>query len=236
MFGNITLTNAGLNDIFVVKYNPQGNVAWAKRAGGTNFDDGNGIVTDEAGNSYVTGMYRGTATFGSFILSHPNDPEIFVAKYDSAGNVLWAKSAGGSDVDQGWGIGLDLASNCYISGNFFSSTAAFGPVSVLNSATTFYPSEIFVAKLSRSITTSDNLIIDQEEILTYPNPVHDNLTITSKEEMIQILLFDISGREISNNEASGNEFAMHNLRLTPGIYFVKIITKKGYTYRKIEVF
>lgn len=63
---------------------------WAKQAGGTEVDNGHGITVDGSGNSYVTGIFRGTATFGGgeanktvLISSGWND--IFVAKYKSDG-------------------------------------------------------------------------------------------------------------------------------------------------------
>ncbi|HRU48088.1 MAG TPA: SBBP repeat-containing protein, partial [Candidatus Syntrophosphaera sp.] len=64
---------------------------WAKKAGGTGSDWGYGIAVDTSGNSYVTGYFKGTATFGSTNLTSNGGYDIFVAKLDSSGNWLWAK-------------------------------------------------------------------------------------------------------------------------------------------------
>src|SRR6266478_3524366 len=68
-FGTTTLANvqAGNSDIFLVKYDASGNVLWAKSAGSTGYDSGNGISTDSGGNVYVTGYFDGTSsiTFGT---------------------------------------------------------------------------------------------------------------------------------------------------------------------------
>ena len=48
-FGSDTLTNAGDNDIFIVKYDASGNVIWANGAGGTGNDFSNGLTTDTFG-------------------------------------------------------------------------------------------------------------------------------------------------------------------------------------------
>ena len=53
------LTAAGRGDIFVAKYDSNGALVWATRAGGTDIDRGRGIATDGAGNSYVTGQFSG---------------------------------------------------------------------------------------------------------------------------------------------------------------------------------
>ena len=71
-------------------------VEWAKSAGGASGDRGVATAVDAAGNSYVTGFYKGTATFGSFTLTSAGSFDVFVAKYDAGGNVLWAQSGGGA--------------------------------------------------------------------------------------------------------------------------------------------
>ncbi|MGH8564958.1 MAG: SBBP repeat-containing protein, partial [Gammaproteobacteria bacterium] len=95
------LTSAGGNDVFVAKYDSLGDLVWAKRAGGTSDDDGRGIAVDGSGNSYVTGFFPDTATFGpgetnETMLTSAGGNDVFVAKYDSLGDLVWAKRAGGT--------------------------------------------------------------------------------------------------------------------------------------------
>jgi len=59
---------------------------WAKQAGGSNSDYGYGISVDANGNSYVTGEFSGTATFGAFTLISSGSSDVFVAKIDTGGN------------------------------------------------------------------------------------------------------------------------------------------------------
>ena len=97
---------------------------WVRQAGGThqNQDDqGQGIAVDGQGNSYVTGLFAGMATFGP---GEPNETtlksagfaDIFVAKYASDGILLWVKQAGGTDQDQGESIAVDGQGNSYVTG------------------------------------------------------------------------------------------------------------------------
>ncbi len=80
-FGTSTsLTSAGSGDVFVAKYDSAGNLAWAKSAGGTGNDVPGGIAVDGSGNSYVTGFFSGTATFGSITLTSAGTGDVFVAK------------------------------------------------------------------------------------------------------------------------------------------------------------
>ncbi len=146
-FGSTTLnatvgSNVYASDIFVAKYDRDGNFVWARRAGGTNYDYGNGIATDPSGNVYVTGLFIGTATFGSLsITSTTVDYDVFIAKYDPNGNVLWVNKGGGSVWDVGNAVTTDHMGNCYITGGY-RNTATFGTTS-FTSAGNY---DIFVAK------------------------------------------------------------------------------------------
>jgi len=142
-FGNITLTNAGSADIFIAKYDPNGNVLWAKSAGGNNTDGSTGIATDAVGNVYLTGDFNSsTLTFGNITLTNAGGEDVFIAKYDPNGNVLWAKSAEGNDDDYDSGIATDIAGNVYITGYFEGSTLTFGNITLTNAG----GADIFIAK------------------------------------------------------------------------------------------
>ena len=141
-FGTTILTGSGNNDIFVAKLDSNGNWLWAKKAGGTDYDVGFGIAVDANGNSYVTGNFRGSATFGTTTLTSSGWVNIYVAKMDSNGNWLWAKQAGGTDWDEGDGITVDYNGTSYVTG-YFEGSATFGTTTLTSSGN----SDIFVAKL-----------------------------------------------------------------------------------------
>lgn len=138
--GEFTLNAVGAVDIFVAKYDSDGNVLWATSAGSTGFDAGGGITVDASGNCYVAGTFSAMATFGEFTLSSAGVVDIFVAKYDPDGNVLWARSAGGTSDDHGFAIGVDDSGNSFVTGSL-TGTASFGQITLLGGGT-----RIFVAK------------------------------------------------------------------------------------------
>ncbi|MBI4946189.1 MAG: T9SS type A sorting domain-containing protein [Bacteroidetes bacterium] len=152
-FDSITLTNAGSysSDFFIVKYNPSGNVVWAKRAGGTKIDVSNGISTDVNGNVYVTGFFSSSnITFGSTTLTNAGGSgteDIFVVKYDSLGNVLWAKGVGGTMDDVANSICTDNSGNVYVTGSFVSSSISFGSTVFPNGTNS---TKVFIVKYDAS--------------------------------------------------------------------------------------
>ncbi|MCX6645585.1 MAG: hypothetical protein NTY09_04400, partial [bacterium] len=104
------LISVGYSDLFIARYNPDGSLAWAKRAGGAIYDYGKGITTLSDNSTVVVGEFSDSATFGS---GEPNETvltsdgwenDIFVARYNPDGTLAWAKRAGGADYDFGNGI------------------------------------------------------------------------------------------------------------------------------------
>ncbi len=93
------LTSAGDKDIFIARYNPDGTLAWVKQAGGTNSDGGGSVSALADGSFLVTGKFSGTATFGSgeanaTALTAAYDDDIFIARYNPDGTMVWVKQAG----------------------------------------------------------------------------------------------------------------------------------------------
>ncbi|MGC9362901.1 MAG: SBBP repeat-containing protein, partial [Candidatus Syntrophosphaera sp.] len=141
-FGSTTLTSSGNKDIFVAKLDGDGNWLWAKKAGGTAYDYGQGIVLDGSGNVFVTGYFRDVADFGDISLTSNGYDDIFVAKLDPDGNWIWATSAGAASSDSAQDITIDASGNLYITGLFMQSTT-IGSTTLTSSG----GSDIFVARM-----------------------------------------------------------------------------------------
>ncbi|MBD2705868.1 hypothetical protein IC229_35045 [Spirosoma sp. BT702] len=150
----VNLTSAGETDIFLCKFDPAGNLLWAKAIGSTNNDLSNGVAVDGAGHVYITGYFLGTVDFdpgpGQTTLTSVGNADLFVSKFDGSGNLLWAKAMGGDGGEIGNAITVDGVGNVYTTG-FFFGTADFdpGPASYpLTSVGGQY--DIFISKLDAS--------------------------------------------------------------------------------------
>jgi len=232
-FGSHSLTSNGNADIFVAKMDANGNWLWATQSGGGGYDEGNGITIDDTGNSYVTGTFDYTATFGSYTLPCYGYADIIVAKMDSIGNWIWATRAGGTYDgyygDSGKGITIDDAGNSYVTG-YFQGTAFFGYYSISGSGY----EDIFVAKLGNE-TSFENEIIELNSISlsNYPNPFNPTTMIyfetTNLHENSRIEIFNIKGQKVKQfSDIRGQHSVVWNGKddkgksVSSGIYFYRL--------------
>jgi gliding motility-associated-like protein len=151
-FTSQTLASSGLSDGFIAKYEDDGSPVWAKKFGGTSSDKSVAVVADNSGSAYVCGYYNGTATFGSISITASDSSDIFIAKYNGTGDIVWVKSAGGPNNDAAAGIALDLSGNVYVTG-IFRGTANFGSNSLtsMNYASSSNASaDVFITKLDNN--------------------------------------------------------------------------------------
>lgn len=103
------------------------------------------ITICNGGNSYVTGSFSGTETFGDISLTSSGSDDVYAAKLDGNGNFVWAVKAGGDGDDCGYDIAVDSLGDLYVTG-YFSGVATFGTTTLTSSGGT----DLFAAKLNNS--------------------------------------------------------------------------------------
>lgn len=143
-FGDFEL-NAEGRDIYLTKYDAQGKALWAKRAGGKADDFGNAVAVDGEGNCFLAGSFGLTVSFGTESVTAKGQHDIFVAKYDTKGDLLWCKQAGGYYDDHAMAISLDKAGNSYVAG-YFKDTIWFSPDAMLATGKGISALGMFLAK------------------------------------------------------------------------------------------
>lgn len=129
-----TVGQDNIYDMFIAKWNSNGNLLWAKQIGsGSIMQRSESMITDSNGNIYLCGNFHETTDFdpstsGTFFMTPHTlgSTDIFVLKLDNDGNFVWAKNMGGSAPNSAKSIALDQSNNLTITG-YFSGTIDFDP-------------------------------------------------------------------------------------------------------------
>lgn len=118
-FEDLTLKNAGFNDIFIARYDANGELDWVRQIGGQGDDVASAIAVDAQGNSYVVGAFEDDVRFSrNTTLSSAGLMDSFVAKFDNTGRTVWAQRSGGPNTDIAYSVGLDPHGNVLVAGGF----------------------------------------------------------------------------------------------------------------------
>lgn len=236
--GSSNLTSTGQYDIFVSKFDINGNNLWAKSAGGTNYDFANASVVDAQGNFYISGYCMETAAFGNINVVSAGQGDIYLAKYNTNGEIQWVKIGGSSAQDVGMCLKIDNTNNIYLTG-FFSGAASFGNVAISsNGVADFILLKIAdVTAIHSPRETVNNFRLEQN----YPNPFNPSTKISftiEKPGYVKLSVSDISGKEVaelvnSSMNTGSYEVNFNAENLSGGVYFYRLETAAGVDTKKM---
>ena len=110
--GVLTSGGGGTGDVFLAKYDKNGNQKWIRQFGSAAQDAGQAVVVTPRGEVFISGV-----TYGALVAGAGTSGDAFLAKYDKNGNQKWIRQFGSADYDDGaLGLGLDARGNLYVTG------------------------------------------------------------------------------------------------------------------------
>jgi hypothetical protein len=112
-FGKGTLLSAGDFDAVVARYDAAGNTVWVVPFGGPRYDSADTVAVDSSGDVAVAGIHNGGFTLGSSTFSFTRALQSYVARFDSAGTVVWAKALPAVDIKS---VAIDGAGDVIVAG------------------------------------------------------------------------------------------------------------------------
>ncbi len=130
-FGGSNLSSISGADVFVAKFEADGDHVWSQRFGGLGDQRLESVAVDGSGNVALTGYYDGTVDFGGGQLVSVANNDIFLAKLNAGGAHVWSERFGSSNNQWGESVAVDASGNVIATGHF-ESTVNFGG-STLNS-------------------------------------------------------------------------------------------------------
>jgi hypothetical protein len=116
--GDLSCKNSGKEDIFIVKYNSEGQILWSKQFGTSGSDVAKGIYADNKGNIYVTGFTEGKLGQNSY-----GKTDCFIMKLDNNGNLLFINQFGTPEDDYSYSVTGGPGSDILVCGSTWGDLA-----------------------------------------------------------------------------------------------------------------
>ena len=223
LIDNETFISNGENDILLLKFSSQGELVWGHNIGGPNSDNFCGLHVKNNVISLV-GVFKRAIYFneGSLVY-HDRIGQVFIAQFNTDGNLVLKKQFGGENVIRPDIISYD--ESIYLSG-YASDSAVFDNVFFDGGGT-------FLARIDgiTSISKHSNLSLNIE---VYPNPFTNSINIGSESNFEGIVeLFTLQGVKISEYKISQPLNTIYLKSLPAGNYFLKFVNDKSSIVKKI---
>jgi len=169
--GVFSLTSGGWDDAFVLKLNPFGSFAWAKKIGSADVERAYSIDVDAEGKVYTAGTFNGTADFdpnsGTYNLTTAGIYDAFVSVLDSTGNFLEGLQIGGIYNDEAYVVRLDPNGVLFVAG-YFQDGVDLNPYGGSYNVGTF-DQDGFLVRLGACISTNSFQTISSCNTYTAPD-------------------------------------------------------------------
>lgn len=218
-------------DIFAVKYDPTGNLIWAKVMGGTFDERIYAIETDENCDLYFMGTLDSLLVINGDSLRnrHLNRPtDIFILKYDSTGSYKWGQTLGHYYNDFCYDFIVPNSQALYIAGSY-QDTSIF----INDTLISDFGYDIFVAKFSMDTSLNIPLLPPTAPSLPaslFPNPSKEQSVLMvelEKASALQVVIYDALGNIVYQYHTPLLTSGEHQMTLSrqewpAGTYFVLV--------------
>lgn len=235
----------------LLKYDPSGGELWARTAGkqgpmGTN-DWPSGVRVDRNGCIYLTGSFSDSnfyfsnsnvALFNTTPIASATWPyaDIYLAKYNEAGTLLWARKAGDSSSESPQSMAIDRNDNLYLIGSYQIRTTLDG---VLLSGGDPAAGDAFVVKFNATggncypgSTGIEEAVSSESGFRIYPNPNNGQFVVECAAlPEAGLTLIDAVGRVVHEAQLKQGHATLTLRQAVPGVYLLRI-WQGGQMYQK----
>lgn len=124
------LTSAGMQDMFLLKLNNEGDFLWAKSMGGVGYEQALDMEIAPTGNVFLLGHFGLAVDFDpsaeDYTLTGVGSNDTFILQLNADGNFISAKRYGGAETDIAMDMEFTEFGDLYITG-YFEGTADLNP-------------------------------------------------------------------------------------------------------------
>jgi hypothetical protein len=190
-------------DIYLIKTDSNGDSLWTKTFGGTNEDWATSVQQTTDGGYIITGH---TWNFGA------DSMDVYLIKTDSNGN---------SGCNEGTIATIVTTPATQVTS---SATIVGSITTIVTTPSTIIGSGGIVTTLCTTVGIPSAIANPKSEIVVSPNPFTSELTVQSSQKIIQIVVYDLMGAIVYQQELTSNQTsATLNLSfLQQGVYFLNV--------------
>jgi hypothetical protein len=216
--GDFAGMNKGNEDIFVMKIDANGSMLWAKTYGGSGIDRGASITITLDGNYLLTGLFY--SNDGDFSAMNKGDADMFIAKIDANGTLLWKKGFGGAALDYGNHVTVKQNNEFIISGSTKSAEiiGAFrGKEDILllkidNNGEVLWSKGYGGSEIDRTMSV---LAGDQSQLMVYGYSASNDGDFNNQNKgLFDVFLMKLDSNGILTNPSAINHFNEYALNLS----------------------
>ena len=220
----------GSSDIFLAKFSEYGDFIWVNTWGGVSQDALSRIFTDQTGNIYVCGYFQVWVDFdpGDGVDGHEapsSGSHAYISKFNSNGNLIWAKTWGGPEDAYTFATGIDLdSSGNVIIGGAFSATADFDPGAGTVEKTSSAIMDVYLSRL-----TSDGNFIGVD---VWSGTDHEDLYDVEIDTDNNAYVYGSFNITMDLNPTAGEEIVTSRVSSRPDVFLVKLDSGRQYVWGK----
>lgn len=233
----VYLKSNGYEDFYVTKFNPNGELLWAKSIGGKQREYINTLKVSSASDLlFLTGSFEKTCDFdpnigvNELVVNHEGS-DIFVLVLDNNGNFKWVKKVGSLFSSKSYDMCVDKNDAIYLTGNHtaIDRWSAY-PYLVASSQLV----NQFVMKLDNTITSGLNDNYYQSDFFVYPNPTFESITVQYSKHISknEYRIMDLTGKEILHGKLDSFSTVIDLNVLREGIYLLTTGEKDTFSFIK----
>ncbi len=218
---------------YIAKFDTSGNANWIKGDDVNSNLSGYCTSIDHIGNVYTLGVFSSTSiTIGTNTYTNQGTvSDIFIVKYDNAGNIIWSDAFGSNNDDMISGIAVNANDDFYITGYFKGPNLTLGGIPISNNGNNTYDAFLGGISASAGIATENHL----DGISVYPNPANETITIATPTAKVnsEYFISDAVGKIVLTGKTTGEKTLVDLHSLSPGIYFLKTSSSRAYNTVKL---
>jgi hypothetical protein len=224
---------------FIVKYNSSLSFQWVKQLASDKANDLTAIKLDKDENVFIAGYVDGRTNLlafkDSFYFGNNAAPRTnFLLKYSGDGNLVFNQTYLLGNSGRSFNICFSPSNDIYYNGYTYVDTLDLNPGAAKDLIIGNGEEVKFLTKQSQAgIASKIPLTQLNSEILIYPNPTVQNLTLRSDKSIISAEIIDLSGKSIFMHEFINNDNTMSLPEMPNGIYVIKIITSGSTILSKV---